>query len=139
MERGFRQICFVDMPFRKKTDPATGVEIDFDQIYEKGIKPAVEAAGLDCIRGDEERTGGIIHEVMFARLLLSDFVVADLTSANANVFYELGIRHTARPYSTIPIFAMVGNPPFDVNFLRAIPYELEDGRLTPQDVREVVP
>ena len=35
------QTCFVDMPFGKKTDPKSGVEIDFDQIYEIGIRPAV--------------------------------------------------------------------------------------------------
>ena len=123
------QACFIDMPFGKKVDAKSGVEIDFDQVYEAGIKPAVEASGLQCIRGDMEKTGGIIHEAMFARLLLSEFVVADMTTANANVFYELGVRHAARPYTTIPIFATLGGPPFDVNMVRAIPYELTDGRL----------
>jgi hypothetical protein len=33
---------------------------------------------------------------MFERLLLCDFAVADLTTANANVFYELGVRHAVR-------------------------------------------
>ena len=77
-------LCFVDMPFEKKQDPSTGVEIDFDQVYNDAIKPAILAAGLDAIRGDEERTGGIIHAPMFARLLLSEYVVADLTLANPN-------------------------------------------------------
>jgi tetratricopeptide (TPR) repeat protein len=67
---------------------------------------------------------------MFARLLLSEFVIADLTTANANVFYELGVRHAAKPYTTIPIFATTGGLPFDVNMVRAIPYELEGGRLS---------
>jgi tetratricopeptide (TPR) repeat protein len=69
---------------------------------------------------------------MFARLLLSEFVIADLTTANANVFYELGVRHAARPYTTIPIFATTGGLPFDVNMVRAIPYDLEKGRLSPE-------
>lgn len=125
-----RQICFVDMPFGKKTDPKAGVEIDFDRIFEAGIKPAVEDAGLDCIRGDREETGGIIHTAMFARLLLAEFVVADMTSANPNVFYELGVRHAAKPYTTVPLFATISAPPFDVNLVRAIPYELKDGYLT---------
>ncbi len=117
------------MPFGKKVDPLSGIEIDFDQVYRQGIEPAVKNAGLHCIRGDEEKTGGIIHKAMFARLLLSQFVIADLTTANANVFYELGIRHAAMPYTTIPIFATVGSPPFDVNMVRAIPYDLKNGRL----------
>ena len=129
-DSGAARVCFIDMPFGKKIDPKSGVEIDFDQVFETGIEPAVKAAGLRCIRGDKEKTGGIIHESMFARLLLSEFVIADMTSANANVFYELGVRHAARPYTTIPIFATLGAPPFDVNMVRAIPYELEGGRLS---------
>lgn len=125
-----RSNCFIDMPFGKKTDPKSGIEVDFDQIFNEGIKPAVEAAGLECIRGDMERSGGIIHTAMFARLLLSEFVVADLTMGNPNVFYELGVRHTARPYTTIPIFATISDLPFDVSLVRAIPYELKDGCLS---------
>jgi hypothetical protein len=125
-----RQLCFVDMPFGKKTDARTGIEIDFDQIYTHGIKPAAEEAGLECIRGDAERSGGIIHTAMFARLLLCEFGIADLTTANPNVFYELGVRHAAKSYTTIPIFATIGGLPFDVNLVRAIPYDLENGRLT---------
>lgn len=124
-----RQTCFVDMPFGRKTDPKTGIEIDFDQVYAQGIEPAVEAAGLQCIRGDREETGGIIHTAMFARLLMAEFVIADMTTANPNVFYELGVRHAARPYTTIALFATLGAPPFDVNMVRAIPYELSEGRL----------
>ncbi len=124
--------CFVDMPFGKKTDPKSGIEVNFDQIYNEAIKPAVEATGIECIRGDKERTGGIIHTAMFARLLLSEFVVADLTMVNPNVFYELGVRHTARPYSTIPIFATISELPFDVSLVRAIPYDLENGQISKQ-------
>lgn len=125
-----RAVCFVDMPFGKKPDLASGVEVDFDQIYEAAIEPAIVQAGLEPIRGDRERTGGIIHAPMFGRLLLSDFVVADLTLANPNVFYELGIRHTARPFTTIPIFAAIHALPFDVGLVRAIPYQLEKGKLS---------
>jgi tetratricopeptide (TPR) repeat protein len=124
--------CFIDMPFGQKTDLTSGVTVDFDQIFNEGIRPAVEAAGLECIRGDMESSGGIIHTAMFARLLLSEFVIADLTLENPNVFYELGVRHTARPYTTIPIFATISDLPFDVSLVRAIPYDLEDGRLNVQ-------
>jgi len=125
-----RAVCFVDMPFGKKPDLASGMEVDFDQIYEVAIEPAIAKAGLESIRGDRERTGGIIHAPMFGRLLLSDYVVADLTLANPNVFYELGIRHTARPFTTVPIFAAIHALPFDVSLVRAIPYTLDNGRLT---------
>ncbi len=63
----YQAICFVDMPFGKKPDLTSGITVDFDQIYETGIKPAIEAAGLEPVRGDQERTGGIIHVPMFGR------------------------------------------------------------------------
>src|SRR5229473_8254409 len=123
-------LCFVDMPFGKKTDQASGTEIDFDHIYQAAIKPAIEEVGLEPLRGDEERTGGVIHTAMFARLLLAEYLVADLTLANPNVYYELGIRHTARPFTTVPIFAAIHPLPFDIGMVRAIPYSLEKGKLT---------
>jgi len=110
------------MPFGLKKDPSGGPDIDFDRIYQEAIRPGIEAAEMEPIRADEERTGGIIHQAMFERLLLCEFAIADLTTANANVFYELGVRHAARPATTITIFSSA--PPFDVNYLRAIPYKL---------------
>src|SRR6185312_3166844 len=80
--------------------------------------------GLTPLRADEEQAGGIIHKPMFERLLLCDYAVADLTTANANVFYELGVRHALRPHSTILLFAEGGTLPFDVALDRALPYVL---------------
>jgi hypothetical protein len=114
----YHALCFVDMPFGQKPDLKSGVVVDFDQVYNEAIKPAIEQCGLEALRGDEERTGGIIHGAMFARLLLAEFVVADLTLANANVFYELGIRHAAKPFTTVPIYANVSALPFDVTSLK---------------------
>lgn len=122
-----RPLCFVLMPFGTKKDPSGGPDIDFDLIYEDAIRPGIEAAGMEPLRADEERTGGIIHRAMFERLLLCDFALADLTTANSNVFYELGVRHAARPSTTLAIFASHQKPPFDVNYLRALPYELAEG------------
>jgi tetratricopeptide (TPR) repeat protein len=122
-----RPLCFIVMPFGMKKDPGGGPDINFDTVFDQAIRPAVEAAGMEPIRADEERTGGIIHQAMFERLLLCEYAVADLTTANANVFYELGVRHAARPATTLSIFASQQRLPFDVNFLRALPYELAEG------------
>ena len=112
------------MPFGKK--PAgDGRIVNFDAVYEKLIKPAVEGAGLEPLRADEEMAGGVIHKAMFERLALCEYAVADLTTANANVFYELGVRHSLRSWATQLLFAEGwGQLPFDVGFLRAIPYQL---------------
>jgi hypothetical protein len=134
---GLRAVCFVDMPFGKKSDLASGVEVDFDHIYESAIRPAIVDCNLEPVRGDQERTGGIVHVPMFGRLLLSDYVVADLTLSNANVFYELGIRHTARPFTTVPIYATIHSLPFDVSLVRAIPYSLDNGKLTDEAAKNL--
>ena len=117
-------LCFVLMPFGKKPT-AAGALVDFDAVYGQLIAPAVTAAGLEPIRADEEVAGGIIQKPMFERLLLCPFAVADLTTANANVFYELGVRHAVRPWATVTLFAADGAQlPFDVADLRALPYRL---------------
>jgi tetratricopeptide (TPR) repeat protein len=119
-----RPFCFVLMPFGKKPN-AAGSEIDFDAVYNNLIAPAIEEADLEPIRADHEVVGGLIHKPMYERLVLCEYAVADLTTANANVFYELGLRHAARPCSTILLFSKDGKQlPFDVGPLRAIPYEL---------------
>jgi hypothetical protein len=128
-----KPLCFVLMPFGKKPG-AAGAVIDFDAVYHDLIKPAVEAADLMPLRADEEQAGGIIHKPMFERLILCDYAVADLTTANANVFYELGVRHAVKPATTVLLFAADGTRlPFDLAPLRTLRYRLGlDGR--PADV-----
>jgi tetratricopeptide (TPR) repeat protein len=117
-------LCFVVMPFGKKPDIA-GI-VDFDAVYRDLIAPAILAAGLEPLRADHEPGGGVIHKAMFERLILCRFAVGDLTSANANVAYELGVRHAVRPRTTVLIFAQGrGQLPFDLNLLRAMPYTLD--------------
>lgn len=117
-------LCFVLMPFGRK--PAVGgAMVDFDAIYDTLIKPAIIDAALEPLRADEEMTGGMIHKPMFERLILCEYAVADLTTANANVFYELGLRHAVRQAATVLVFAEnSGQLPFDVAPLRGLPYRL---------------
>ncbi len=130
-----KPLCFVLMPFGQKPRAGGGV-IDFDAIYADLIRPAIEAAELEPLRADEEMTGGIIHKPMYERLILCEYAVADLTNANANVFYELGLRHAVRPASTVLLFANgSGQLPFDVAPMRALPYQLgADGKVANVEV-----
>jgi len=113
------------MPFGSKRD-AAGRVVEFDAVYSQVLEPAITAAGLQCVRADEEHVGGIIHKPMFERLLLCDYAVADLSTANANVYYELGVRHAARPWSTVLTSAEGFRLPFDVGPLRGLRYRLDD-------------
>ena len=117
-------ICFVLMPFGSKID-AAGRVTNFDSVYQNIIAPAVVEAGLEPIRADEERIGGTIHKPMFERLMLCHYAVADITGANPNVFYELGIRHALRPRSTVIIFLEGTVLPFDIALVRGIGYRAD--------------
>jgi hypothetical protein len=117
-------ICFVLMPFGSKID-AAGRVTNFDSVYQNIIAPAVVEAGLEPMRADEERIGGTIHKPMFERLMLCHYAVADITGANPNVFYELGIRHALRPRSTVIIFLEGTVLPFDIALVRGIGYRAD--------------
>jgi len=85
-------LCFVAMPFGVKPD-GRGGSVDFDAVYRELLVPAIRAAELEPLRADQELVGGIVHKPMFERLVLADYAIADLTTANANVYYELSCRH----------------------------------------------
>src|SRR5438045_354099 len=111
--------CFVVMGFGKKTDFETGRVLDLDQSYRNLIKPAVEAAGLKCIRADEIVHSGLIDLPMYKLLLEADVVVADVSTSNRNAIYELGVRHALRPYTTVVVAEdqIMKSPFFDLNHI----------------------
>jgi hypothetical protein len=111
--------CFVVMGFGKKNDFETGRVLDLDQSYHNLIKPAVEAAGLKCIRADEIVHSGLIDVPMYEQLLKADVVVADVSTSNRNALYELGVRHALRPYTTVIIAEeqMMKSPTFDLSHI----------------------
>src|SRR4051812_38329003 len=126
-------LCFVLMPFGSKPDPGGGPDIDFNKIYATAIKPGIDMAGMRPVRADEEQLGGIIHKAMFERLLVCEYAVADLTTSNPNVMYELGVRHAARPRTTLTVYATSSPLPFDVRLLRTQPYRLGERNVFPVD------
>jgi MAP3K TRAFs-binding domain len=123
MPENAKGTCFVVMGFGKKTDFETGRTLDLDKSYRNMIKPAVEAAGLKCARADEIVHSGLIDVPMYEQLLNADVVVADLSTSNKNAFYELGVRHALRPYTTVVIAEDgIKTFPFDVNHVAVRQY-----------------
>lgn len=116
------KICFVIMGYGKKSDPTLGKTFDLDKTYLNIIKPAVTAAGYECVRGDEVQDSGLIDRSMYGLLIYADLVIADITTFNPNAIYELGIRHAAKPFSTIVMKEKDGNIPFDINHNRTFTY-----------------
>ncbi len=119
--------AFVIRPFGTKKD-SSGREINFDQVHEMLIGPALQVADLGGSTTGEIVDSGNIREDMFALILEADLVVCDITVHNANVFYELGIRHALRKKRTVLI---KGEPtsdgtPFDLLTDRYLPYQVDD-------------
>lgn len=115
--------CFVIMGFGKKTDYRQGKEFDLDKTYGYIIRPAILDSGLECVRADEELSAGLIDVPMFERLHDADVVIADLSTSNLNAMYELGVRHTLKPRTTIVLAEKGFLNPFDTNHLRVLYYE----------------
>jgi hypothetical protein len=116
---------FVVRPFGIQKD-ASGRDIDFERIHREMIKPALEANGLSGDTTGEIVDAGNIREDMFRLILEADIVVCDITVRNANVFYELGIRHALRKKNTVLI---KGDPsedktPFDLLTDRYFCYDI---------------
>jgi len=116
--------CFVVMGFGKKTDFESGRTLDLNLTYNYIIKPAVIAAGLECIRADEIKHTGPIDVPMYEQLLHADVVVADLSTANTNAYYELGVRHALRPYTTVIICEDGWSPPPKEPAAKPFPFDV---------------
>ena len=119
--------CFVAMGFGVKMAFYGGKKkpraLDLDKTYQNIIKPAAIAAGLDCVRADEIQHTTLIDKPMFERLLQADVVVADVSTANANAIYELGVRHALKPRTTVVLAETDFAFPFDINHLSILRYE----------------
>src|SRR5215472_7146415 len=68
----------------------------------------------ECVRADEIQHSGNINVPMYQELLNADVVIADVSTYNPNAFYELGVRHALKPYTTITIAEDKLVFPFDV-------------------------
>lgn len=107
------KLCFVLMPFSLEWS---------DMVYSL-IKENVEKLGLKCLRADN-LTGQIIIEDIWSIINECAFVIADMTTKNPNVMYELGIAHAiGKP--AILITQEVSKTPFDITHLRHWEYKTD--------------
>ena len=102
-------------------------EIDFDKVEAELIQPALKAVEIvDGATTGKFMEAGNIREDMFSELLIADLVIADLSIHNANVFYELGIRHALRDNKTFLIRCNKDEIPFDLKTDRYLSYQAND-------------
>lgn len=110
--------CFVIMPF--STTIGKHTMIYWDNFFLKFIKPSIEKFGYSCTRS-KAQPSNIIKDII-NELLDVDLVLAVLTDFNANVWYELGIRHALRK-GTIMMIEEGQKLPFDITQYGVITYE----------------
>ncbi len=106
--------CFVIMSFEPALQPT----------YDEGIKPVVEKFGVSCLRADEIASPGEIYDEIVRLIGRSYFVVADLTDARPNCYYELGFAHALGRKRNVIITARTGSGiHFDLQGFRTLYYE----------------
>jgi len=108
--------CFVMMPFAEP----------HENYYSSVYKPAIKNAGLKPIRADHEIFGsGKIMDQVWSGIKAAKVLVAELTTKNPNVFYELGLAHALKK----PVVLVSSNEedvPFDLHHIRVIYYDVND-------------
>ena len=113
---GATDSCFVMQPFA----PPLG------DYYEKVFKPAIDKAGLNPVRADAEIFGtGKIMDQVFQGIVSAKVLVAELTTRNPNVFYELGVAHALKK-PVVLVSAREEDVPFDLHHIRVIYYDVND-------------
>lgn len=114
--------CFVIMPFGKDKDKQSF----YTSVYESIIFPAASKCNYEVNRVDTKPSNvGNITKNIINDLVYSDIVIADLSEGNANVFYELGIRHALHKCSTILIIQEGYEIPFDLKQHVAVFYSTD--------------
>jgi tetratricopeptide (TPR) repeat protein len=133
------QRVFIIRGFGEKKD-SKGRKINFDTVQSELIDPALKACGLAGGTTGEIKDAGNIRADMFALILEADIVICDITVHNANVFYELGIRHALRKKHTL---LLKGDPsadttPFDLSTDRYLKYPVADPKAALPDLIEKI-
>ncbi len=102
---------FVAMPFDR----------EFNDVYLLGIRDVAERLGYVVERADEIEQNGYIVDAITDRLRACDVLVADTSTRNPNVFYEVGYGH-ALSTPTVLISREGEDLPFDVSAINHIVY-----------------
>ena len=116
------KICFVIAPIGDETSE---IRKRSDQIFKHVIEPITRSLGYTAVRADHLSKPGSITTQIVDQIMNAPLVVADLTGHNANVLYELAIRHIMRK-PVVQIIQSGEGLPFDVAAQRTISIDHRD-------------
>lgn len=128
---------FVIMPFGRKRHE--GIEYDFDSVYRNVIRPVAQQAGWTVLRIDEVSQPGAINDQYLKELLTAELVLADISVPNANVYYELGIRHSVSTAGTLLVSSSgPSDVPFDLQGQRILFFSRSEASLLKKGLRSAL-
>lgn len=111
--------CFVIIGYGKKPSYIDNKVrmLDLDETYSVLIKPVFDEMGINCYRAIDKNINGSIDEQMLKEIKNADMALADISTLNANVMWELGVRHALKPHYTVMICEkeQMSKIPFDIN------------------------
>jgi hypothetical protein len=96
-----------------------------NMVFEVALKPNLEREGFRLERADLSTEPGQITAAIFSALNEADLCIADLTFLNANVMYELGVRHALQK-PVIQIAERSTRLPFDAANQRTLYFDTGD-------------
>ena len=94
----------------------------YNELYDDVIVPVCKSLGLAPVRGDETFGPGVIIADIAQKIIEAKVVIADITPANPNVYYEVGYAHALNK-PTILVAEKDTKLPFDVSPYRVLFYE----------------
>jgi len=94
---------------------------DMDDVYYLGIHETAKALGCTCEKVDQIEFVGPIIDKIYDSIKNSRIVLAELSTPNVNVYYELGYAH-ALGKPTILITKDISASPFDIRGYNHIVY-----------------
>ncbi|WAM19968.1 tetratricopeptide repeat-containing protein [Rhodococcus sp. JS3073] len=134
-----KPIAFMVMPFGVKSVDRAELHVpgsvDFDALWERVYLPVLGEIGYEAVRADRD-LGALIITEMIQRLTIADLVVADLTLPNANVYYEVGVRHAAQQRGCVLLAADWARPMFDLAQMTQLRFPLTDGSIPEHVAKE---
>jgi hypothetical protein len=116
-----KPVCFVIAPIG---EAETTTRHRSERVYEDVLKVVAKRCKYKPLHAMYLERPGLITTLIIQHVVTAPLVIADLTDANANVFYELALRHAARK-PVIQIMAKAQEIPFDLQDTRIITFDID--------------
>ncbi len=114
-----KEFCFVLMPFKDEEFPQNW--------YREFLKPFITREfNIDCFRVDDDFLPNKIDDKLYTYILRSKFIIAEISTLNPNVMYEVGMAHTLNKDVVLLAKENLNKIPFDIDKFRICKYRDEE-------------